>query len=44
MVVDTLLGFLGKLAPLDSILPMLNIDLFCAAALLALSIQVRRYQ
>lgn len=44
MVVDTLLGFLGKLAPFDYILPILNIDLFCAAALFALALQVRRYQ
>ncbi len=45
MLVDTIWGFLSKLWPLDtSLLPMLNIDLFCIAALLALAIQVRRYQ
>lgn len=44
MVVDTVWGFLWKLAPPNRSLPMLNVDLFCTGALLALAIQVRRYR
>lgn len=45
MLVDTIWGFLSKLWPLDSaLLPMMNVDLFCVAALFALAIQVRKYQ
>ncbi|MGC2162789.1 MAG: hypothetical protein WA634_12820 [Silvibacterium sp.] len=44
MVVDTIWGFLWKLSPPDPSLPMMNVDLFCIAALFALAIQVRRYQ
>jgi quinol-cytochrome oxidoreductase complex cytochrome b subunit len=44
MVVDTTWGFLWKIAPPDPSLPMMNVDLFCVAALFALAIQVRRYR
>lgn len=44
MVVDTLWGFLWKLAPVGPVMPMINIDLFCTAALFVLSFQIRRYQ
>jgi len=45
MLVDTIWGFLSKLWPLNPILlPMMNIDLFCCAALVVLAIQARRYQ
>ena len=45
MLVDTIWGFLSNLWPLDSsLLPMMNVDLFCITALFALAIQVRRYQ
>lgn len=44
MVVDTLWGFLWKLSPPDPVLPMMNVDLFCLAAIFALGFQVRRYQ
>lgn len=44
MVVDTIWGFLWKLRPPDQSMPMMNVDLFCIAALYALAIQVRRYQ
>jgi len=44
MVVDTIWGFLWKLAPPDTALPMMNVDLFCITALFVLAIQIRRYQ
>lgn len=44
MVVDTIWGFLWKLAPLDPSMPMMNVDLFCITALFALVFQIRRYQ
>lgn len=44
MVVDTVWGFLWKLTSPGPSLPMMNIDLFCVAALYTLAIQVRRYQ
>jgi quinol-cytochrome oxidoreductase complex cytochrome b subunit len=44
MVVDTIWGFLWKVAPPDPSMPMMNVDLFCIAALFALAIQVRRYR
>lgn len=44
MVVDTIWGFLWKLTPPGPSMPMMNVDLFCTAALYALAIQVRRYQ
>ena len=44
MVVDTVWGFLWKLAPPDQALPMINVDLLCVGALFALAFQVRRYR
>lgn len=44
MVVDTIWGFLWKLAPPDPSMPMMNVDLFCITALFALGFQIRRYQ
>lgn len=44
MVVDTVWGFLWKLASVGPVMPMINIDLFCTAALFVLSFQIRRYQ
>ena len=44
MIVDTLWGFLWKLAPVDPAMPIMNIDLFCVTALFVLAFQIRRYQ
>src|SRR6185437_3475083 len=50
MVVDTVWGFLWgvwpthALRPMLSMMPMLNIDLFCVAALLAFYLQRRSYE
>lgn len=41
LVIDTVWGFLW---PLNSVIPMLNVDLFCVTALVALGVQGRRYQ
>jgi hypothetical protein len=50
MVIDTVAGFLWNfwppeaLLPMMKIMPMLNIDLLCMTALIALSLEGRRYQ
>jgi hypothetical protein len=50
MVIDTVVGFLWKFwppaafLPMMKIMPMLNVDLLCATALIALRLEGRRYQ
>ncbi len=44
MVIDTVAGFVWKSASFADAMPMFNIDLFCVAALVALTMQLRRYQ
>lgn len=44
MIVDTIWGFLWNFSPPDPSLPMMNVDLFCIAALITLGVQVWRYQ
>lgn len=41
MIVDTIWGFVFPLQPVVS---MLNVDLFCITAMFAVALQVRRYQ
>jgi hypothetical protein len=41
LVIDTVWGFLW---PLNPVIPMLNVDLFCITALVALRIQGSRYR
>lgn len=44
MVIDTVTGIVWKSASFANAMPMFNIDLFCVAALVALTTQLRRYQ
>lgn len=50
MVIDTVWGFLWRFWPVDvsmamlRVMPMVNVDLFCIAALIAVRVQGRRYQ
>lgn len=50
MVLDTIWAFLWRLWPVEAamgmlrVMPMLNVDLFCITALVAVTVQSRRYQ
>ena len=44
MVIDTVWGFFWKVSPVSAVMPMLNVDLFCITAMIAVRVQGWRYQ